>query len=238
VQRCWCGASRTAGTCTAQRSVAVNSRSQQGAAAAASPHNPHEQATGASRQKVSRSRLCCFILSPRIVLALKPPACCAELSTLMLPVPAASSTACQPDGLAQAASKLPPPLMSQQAASTARLNSLAAPCQPLASPLPSACRKHSLLDKVEVVTAHHNGASHLGALHAARQDAAADGDVACEGALVVNVVACRRGRDGRGETKEERGAWLGWRAVTGSRGARHSTMQFWMLRQGVDTFRA
>lgn len=47
-----------------------------------------------------------------------------------------------------------------------------------------------LLDVVKVVHAHDDGALHLGGLDGARQDAAADGDVSGEGALLVNVGAC------------------------------------------------
>lgn len=50
-----------------------------------------------------------------------------------------------------------------------------------------------LLDVMQVVAAHDDGAGHLGALHLTSQDAAADGHIAGEGALMVNVVACRPG---------------------------------------------
>lgn len=45
-------------------------------------------------------------------------------------------------------------------------------------------------DVVQVVPPQDDGAGHLGGLDLADQDAAADGHVAGEGALVVNVVAC------------------------------------------------
>ena len=47
-----------------------------------------------------------------------------------------------------------------------------------------------LLDVVEVVHAHDDGALHLGGLHGASQDAAADGNVTGEGALLVDVGTC------------------------------------------------
>jgi hypothetical protein len=46
-----------------------------------------------------------------------------------------------------------------------------------------------LWDVVQVVTANNDGAVHLGRHNGATEDAATDGDVAGEGALVVNVVA-------------------------------------------------
>lgn len=46
-----------------------------------------------------------------------------------------------------------------------------------------------LLDVVEVVTAEDNGALHLGGDDNTTEDAAADGDVTGEGALLVNVRA-------------------------------------------------
>lgn len=47
-----------------------------------------------------------------------------------------------------------------------------------------------LFDKVQVVAADGDGARHLGAVHHATQDAPADGHVARERALLVNVGAC------------------------------------------------
>ena len=47
-----------------------------------------------------------------------------------------------------------------------------------------------LLNVVEVVHAHDEGAVHLVGLHEAGQDAAADGHVTGEGALLVDVGAC------------------------------------------------
>ena len=41
----------------------------------------------------------------------------------------------------------------------------------------------------------------IGPAHLAGQDAAADGHVAGEGALVVNVVACGQGNTGQAETR-------------------------------------
>ena len=56
-----------------------------------------------------------------------------------------------------------------------------------------------LLNVVEVVHLHDEGAVHLVRLHDAGQDAAADGHVTGEGALLVDVGACRNkgGRDER-----------------------------------------
>ena len=47
-----------------------------------------------------------------------------------------------------------------------------------------------LLNVVQVIHADDDGALHLGGLDDARQDAAADGHVAGEGALLVDVRAC------------------------------------------------
>lgn len=46
-----------------------------------------------------------------------------------------------------------------------------------------------LADVVEVVTADNDGTFHAGGLNNATEDTTADGDVASEGALLVNVVA-------------------------------------------------
>ena len=56
-----------------------------------------------------------------------------------------------------------------------------------------------LLNVVEVVHLHDEGAVHLVRLNDAGQDAAADGHVTGEGALLVDVGACRNkgGRDER-----------------------------------------
>ena len=51
-------------------------------------------------------------------------------------------------------------------------------------------RRLVLLDVVQVVATDDDGALHLGGLDDARQDATADGHVAGEGALLVDVRAC------------------------------------------------
>lgn len=48
-------------------------------------------------------------------------------------------------------------------------------------------------DPAQVVAAQHDGAVHLGAANHALEDAAADADVAGEGALLVDVRALQRG---------------------------------------------
>lgn len=56
---------------------------------------------------------------------------------------------------------------------------------------------------MEVVSANDDGAVHLGGLDGSRQNTAADGDVAGEGALLVDVHTCTRFCLGEKNLREE-----------------------------------